>query len=347
MQHDAPAQCGSEQGRSAAVDFVRLLGIVAVVGAHAMPDDVVRRWTFTWHVPLFFFLSGYMWRGGRSLKGEIARRWCTLGRPYLAWLLLLACVWLPLTLARSGARSVVHKALTIGLGGEYLKSPFHAFWFVSCLFTASLLMRFAESKWRWGMLWLVLPLGLVGALYRGRPGPGSTLARHCCTGDELVILGQAFRRLSGPWRSWPAGIAALAVAVLAIATGVHQPLDMKVGGFGVVGLGVLVAAAISAGLLASAEALIPRCSKRVQHLIVIAASWGLVVILTHGLPLALLGSRQAGFGAFAMSMGFGVACALLASRSRYASVLLGRPRRTPSVPTDDGVLQSPRTGVVP
>jgi hypothetical protein len=208
-------------------------------------------------------------------------------------------------------------------------------------------MRFAESKWRWGMLWLVLPLGLVGALYGGALARVPLSLGTAVPATSFVILGQAFRRLSGPWRSWPAGIAALAVAVLAIATGVHQPLDMKVGGFGVVGLGVLVAAAISAGLLASAEALIPRCSKRVQHLIVIAASWGLVVILTHGLPLALLGSRQAGFGAFAMSMGFGVACALLASRSRYASVLLGRPRRTPSVPTDDGVLQSPRTGVVP
>ena len=74
--------------RSAAIDSLRLLGIVAVVAGHVWSNELARDLLYTWHVPLFFVLSGYLWARDRSMALEVPNRWGTIGLPYTAWLSL-------------------------------------------------------------------------------------------------------------------------------------------------------------------------------------------------------------------------------------------------------------------
>src|SRR5262245_28525061 len=70
-------------GRSVGVDAVRIVGLVAVVAGHTLGG---RELFYPWHMPLFFFLSGYLWTSGRSLPAEVQRRTRSLVVPYLFWL---------------------------------------------------------------------------------------------------------------------------------------------------------------------------------------------------------------------------------------------------------------------
>ena len=48
-------------------DLVRIVGLAAIVIGHVYSaEHEVRLATYTWHVPVFFILSGYLWQPGRG-----------------------------------------------------------------------------------------------------------------------------------------------------------------------------------------------------------------------------------------------------------------------------------------
>jgi acyltransferase len=72
------------------IDALRIVAIAVVVVAHVWTDNyALRLASYTWHVPVFFFLSGYLVSPGRPLRRELAARWRTLGVPYIVWLVLI------------------------------------------------------------------------------------------------------------------------------------------------------------------------------------------------------------------------------------------------------------------
>lgn len=72
------------KARSAWIDTARGYGILAIIVSHVLTGHTISKWLFTFHVPLFFFLSGWLFRQGRDfgpfLKGKLRR----LVLPYVA-----------------------------------------------------------------------------------------------------------------------------------------------------------------------------------------------------------------------------------------------------------------------
>jgi acyltransferase len=65
---------GSRGTRSVPFDAVRVLAMLAILAGHVWVNGPARLFLYTWHVPIFFVLSGYLWKPNRSLAGEVKNR---------------------------------------------------------------------------------------------------------------------------------------------------------------------------------------------------------------------------------------------------------------------------------
>src|SRR5206468_10733413 len=82
------------KSRNAGIDLIRVIGLVAVVGGHVFASSpLARELTYSWHMPLFFLLTGYLWNDRRSLRGEWRTRLKSLMLPYAVWVVILVALY--------------------------------------------------------------------------------------------------------------------------------------------------------------------------------------------------------------------------------------------------------------
>lgn len=209
-----------------------------------------------WRMPLFFFLSGYFLSVTRTFGGELSTRWRTLGIPYLVWLVVLSALvighhFTPWPFEDTWA--TVTGAL---IGGGRTDMPFLAFWFISVLFVAALLVRLlVQLPW-----WVQAVAAAAGLWLAETPDSamsytvlGVGLAPACAA---YMLAGFWFRRFSetaagsravrSVWGG-PAGVALIAVGIGSVALGAES-MNMKWSGFGTFLLSPALAVLICVGL---------------------------------------------------------------------------------------------------
>ncbi|MGW0435468.1 acyltransferase family protein [Micromonospora sp. NPDC003197] len=277
--------------RSAGIDLLRVGGIAAVVVGHVWINDITRAAIYTWHVPLFFVLTGYFWTPGRTVRTEVRRRWRTLGVPYLLWFLLL---FLMLVAADMFMRDLAPTTFQDAVyGGSAAVRPFSAFWFVSVLFLLAIAHRWLE-RFGAAATWAVGLVGLAAAYLAPEAvtaGPlGLFLVPACLT---FVAAGRLLRQLRARISVVTAALMVVLGAVLA-AVGLGTPLDLKAGNFGFPGVGVLTAILISSGLVVLAEQLDPYLDGRPADMIGRLSACGIAVVLSHAAVLWVLGTQPNG-----------------------------------------------------
>lgn len=315
-------------GRSAALDAVRVLAIVAVVAGHVWSGPGLRPYVYTWHVPVFFFLTGYLWRPGRTVVDEVGRRARTLLVPYVWWLALLLAALVAVSLAQ-GDVPALGTVRDVLLGGSYAGRPFSAFWFVTALFVAAVLYRAVDRlslAWQWLLAAGVVVLGEVAgpwlALVPWSVGLGVPCVAFLVAGRTFA----AWRGGIGARAAGPVGLLLLAIGGALVVVGAAAPLDLKDVELGTPGVSVLVAVLLSAGLVLLAEVLVPRLPGAVQRGVLALAAAGLMVVLTHAFVLWVLRTPAEGrLLDFVAALGLSWAAGLLLARSRWAAALLGRP----------------------
>lgn len=288
---DAPASApGPGRPRSAAIDAVRVLGLVAVVTGHAFAEPAVRATLYPWHVPVFFFLTGYLWTAGRGLGDEVRKRARTLLAPYLAWLLLAGAFTTALR-AEAGSPPSAGVFGEMLLGGTFVESPLYTFWFATALLFAALLLRVLERLPGW-VPWAVAAAGLVAVYAAPHVVAGVPLSLGVAVPSlTFLLLGTVAKRLRPRiGRPLLTGVVLLAVGAALVATGASHPVDVKQGDFGTVLLSPLVAGALSFGLVLVAETVVPALGERFGRAIVLLASGGLLVMFVH--PVVLWALRN-------------------------------------------------------
>ncbi|MEL4179069.1 acyltransferase family protein [Roseateles sp. PN1] len=119
--------------RLAWLDTAKGIGIIAVVAGHVFSNRQVADLIYLWHMPLFFFLSGYLFSPRPSLAFAVKKAKHLLV-PYLAFLLVLS---LPQLLA--GDLNHVRKMI---FGGRLLTGTFGTFWFIPVLFLTQQLANY-------------------------------------------------------------------------------------------------------------------------------------------------------------------------------------------------------------
>jgi acyltransferase len=314
------------RARSAALDLIRVVGIVAIVAGHVSGKQGIREALYTWHVPIFFFLSGYLWRDGRTLASEARNRFRTIGLPYLFWLVAISVVFIPWSLYKDSFP--LSKMWRILAGGDYIGRPYTAFWFMSALFAASLIFRLLD-RWVWALSAIAI-VGLLFAYIR----PDLVAAVPLALGVAVpaltfMILGRLLQQYRSRFvHPLLVGISLLLASAVLIATRLSAPLDMKVSNFGTPVLSVAVAVAICAGLVLMSETLVSKLGTRLREWVSALAVGGTVVVLTHPVILWLLGTRDEGSVAdFALALIIPWVAALVILRTPLAPLLAGSPRQ--------------------
>jgi fucose 4-O-acetylase-like acetyltransferase len=245
--HPAPSEWVPGGGRLEWIDVARGIGIIAVVVGHVWTRGPLRDAVYSFHMPLFFLLSGLLSRP-QSPTGFVLRQLTSQMRPYAAFLLLLILadqIIEPL----KGNRPIFHQwpqdLVPIMLGGTWLRGPYTIFWFVPCLMGARVIFNALLARWpdplerRWT---LFIPASLLAAYAVGRLTQTSPLGLLTMP-MALVLLwvGAAWQRV--PWRRWMWGpLGALSLAGLAR---LLPTLNLKAADYGVPLLSVGSAVATS------------------------------------------------------------------------------------------------------
>ncbi len=309
--------------RDPSIDVLRILAIVAIIVGHVWFTPSVRLATYTWHVPIFFVLSGYL--ASRLPLGElVGRRARSLLVPYGAWLLIIAAL-----LVGFG------DPLRLLAGGAQLPHGFTAFWFVTAFFVA-IVAAAAIERLALGVQWAIaLALLTAGyltsdviALVPFDAGVGLACVVFVVAGRTLRIVQP---RLTRPTT---VGAAMLAVAAVLVVSGASAPLDLKQGDFGTPVVSAVTAILISSGLILVAQRALARVGARASGVISQLALCGFTVVLTHAAVLFVL--REAGaapWEAFVVALIVPWAVALLLLRTPLSLALCGVPRQR-SVPLE-------------
>lgn len=311
--------------RDLTIDVLRILGIAAVVVAHVWyREEWAHAFVFSWNMPLFFVLTGYLWRP-RPFPALVRRRARMLLVPYAFWLV----AWSVVVIAVTGDLTLRFFAGQL-LGGRYMNDkPFWAFWFSTALF-ALVLAYWAVSRlplWaQWAVaLALLVPAYVVPDLVRLAPWSAAT--GLCCmvfvVAGRTVRLGEA--RLGTLGRLVIGGGTALA-AFSAFSTGSIRPVDLKLVDLGSPLSGVLLSIAIVVGGMWAVRAVVEHLRVRAVPALTVLAESTFMVTLTHaGVLWALTPLDAPPLLQFTVALGVPWAAALLVRRTRASALLTGMP----------------------
>lgn len=249
LLYPAQSQRVLDSDRLEWIDVVRGIGIIAVVVGHVWTRGPVRDAVYSFHMPLFFLLSGLLSRP-QPIAAFTLRQLGSQMRPYAGFLTLLVLADQIIEPLR-GHRPIFHQwpqdLLPILLGGSWLRGPYTIFWFVPCLMVSRILFNAPLTCWpdpldrRWA--WVLVPM-LVLAYGVGSFTHNSVLGLLTVPMAFLLLwVGAAWQKVS--WRRWmwvPLG--GLSVAGF---SGFLPTLNMKAADYGMPILSA--AAAIATSLL--------------------------------------------------------------------------------------------------
>jgi acyltransferase len=269
-------------GRRIGVDLARAIGLTAVVVGHLVVYGEVRALTFSWHVPLFFLLAGYLWKPvRRSLLSELYRRSSRVLVPYVLWLPagVLATWWVH----RSVGHAFSADDLVQGLlrGGLALTGPAAPFWFLTAFALAIVVVA---ATWRVSPL-LSLGAGLAGtAAVTLHPAwsawPFS--AAPALVGVLLVVTGRGLAVvLPRVERPVVTGLALAVPGLLLAGAGITAPLDLRTADLGTPVASLVVAVVICAGLVLVCEGVAHRVPGAMAPVVTVFAEIAVPVFLLH------------------------------------------------------------------
>lgn len=152
-------------------DIAKGVAIFCIIAGH-MRNTIINNFVFTFHVPIFFLISGYFLKSNRPFKEFVTKKYNQLIRPYI---ITCICVIVGVSLSNIiRTHSLEHLVQDVktwfiaslyGSGTIEYSSPFYmkqigAIWFLLASFTAVVIVRyFIEYKQGW--------LGVVVLAYVG------------------------------------------------------------------------------------------------------------------------------------------------------------------------------------
>lgn len=155
------------------IDVAKGIGIVLVVIGHISKNRVVTGIIYQFHMPLFFFISGYLFTIKENEKKYFYSKLKRLGIPYLSFLFIISILQFynsffsnETVLSFKNLMLFISRAV---LGGRWLPGSATILWFISVLFIVTVLMNYLLlriSSRRIKILMLVfLVLGYINSFY--------------------------------------------------------------------------------------------------------------------------------------------------------------------------------------
>lgn len=150
------------------IDMAKGYGTLLVIYAH-LGADPLRTWMYSFHLPLFFFLSGYVFRADGDFKSFFLKKCKSIVVPYF-------CLGIPMVLFE-WLWAYMHGTFTmewgITVGRLFLEQRrVWTLWYIACLFVLNLLffwiVKICKKEWMLIVISVLLPL--MGLYYYGHGG---------------------------------------------------------------------------------------------------------------------------------------------------------------------------------
>lgn len=190
------------------VDMAKGYGILAIIVSHVFTGHSISQWLFTFHVPLFFFLSGFLFRNEKPFRSFLAGKVRRMLIPYFA--LALPIVFAEAALGGSSAgfwQRVSEYAFQV-----VIQRRLWPIWFLACLFVLELmaygLTRYITNGWLLALAGAAL--GALGVAYAEQGGPILPWNLDACfsvmpfflAGFLLNRYGLLSKVPASGWKSW-------------------------------------------------------------------------------------------------------------------------------------------------
>jgi len=138
------------------IDYAKVIGIILVLLGHIKLIDPTLQWfIFSFHMPLFFFISGYLHKSADSIGSSIKKDVQRLLLPYVYFYLITYALWLAAFLVNhKNDTEVIQEGvikpllgLLVGVGYEtdISLSVNHPIWFLVGLFVAKSMFTVIEK----------------------------------------------------------------------------------------------------------------------------------------------------------------------------------------------------------
>jgi polysaccharide biosynthesis protein PslL len=142
------------------IDTLKGIGILTVVIGH-ISTGYIQLWLYLFHMPLFYFISGYLFRPSTQTRQFFFKKAMNLLLPYLIFLTLFSArEMLPLIINGQYIQSV-KIFLKILWGGRLLTGWTSVFWFITCLFATQQIFNFLMNKFTPKMVYRLIFICLI------------------------------------------------------------------------------------------------------------------------------------------------------------------------------------------
>ncbi len=142
------------------IDIAKGIGILCVIWGHIVtPHNFSARFIYSFHMPLFFFLSGMFFNGGKytSFLDFIKKRGRRLLVPYVIYSIVTWGIWVIFNRLTGNDTVNIWQPLleTVYARGSGQFLPHNsALWFIPCLFAVEIMYYFVSKLKRW----LIIPV---------------------------------------------------------------------------------------------------------------------------------------------------------------------------------------------
>ena len=134
------------------IDCWKGIAILSVVAGHIL-DLKIAKYIFWFHMPLFFFISGYLYKEKYDYLSFFKNKFLHLIVPYISFLILFSLPSFAMYIGelwQTKQLDSVYKLLFFGFnqlyGGRLLTESFGVFWFVTCILFTQQLYNFIYTK---------------------------------------------------------------------------------------------------------------------------------------------------------------------------------------------------------
>lgn len=136
--------------RIKAIDTAKGLGILFIVLGHTVPDSFLRQVLYSFHIPLFFILSGFTYKNKKNKFSFVVSKATRLLLPYAVFAIISILIFyvMALVLPLQGEARIIPNIL----GMLYANSNSgymtwnRPLWFLPCLFATTILVDIFESQ---------------------------------------------------------------------------------------------------------------------------------------------------------------------------------------------------------
>lgn len=143
------------------IDVLKGIGIIFVILSHASMSSIITNYLFSFHMPLFFFISGYLFTIKDNFRSVILKKVKTLLIPYICFILIADIIY---SLLNNNFNLFFLLEKTFYLKGEVLQLD-APLWFLPCLFFSEIIYLLVykltnkDNKKILGILFLISVLG--------------------------------------------------------------------------------------------------------------------------------------------------------------------------------------------